>query len=78
MKIIKQDLFSLCKIGYKQIIKETKNPLKVPEYVKNSDGTNYLRSSKDRELDEQIEPLAEEFCKGFKKDKNNKKYFIIP
>jgi len=59
-------------------MKTLKNPKKRIEYVKNLDGTFYLRSSKDRELDHQLEPYATEFCKGLKQHKNEKKLFILP
>lgn len=78
MEIIKQNRYSLCLVAFKQTFKTAKDPSKVPEFVKNPDGTKHLRSSKDGELDSQIEPIAKEFCKPLKDEKNNKDFFILP
>ncbi len=78
MILIKQNPHSVCKILYKQPYKTLKNPSKGLEYVDNLDGTHHLRSSKDSELENLLDPRAKKFCEGFKKDKNNKIFFILP
>ncbi|KKL45879.1 hypothetical protein LCGC14_2351230 [marine sediment metagenome] len=62
-----QFIYNQCVIAFKQISKQAFDKNSWMEQVHKADGTIYVRSGKNRSLDEIISPIAKDFCKPFKK-----------
>ncbi len=62
-----QSIYNHCVIAFKQIGKQAFDKNSQMEQVHKADGTFYVRSGKNRSLDEIINPIAKDFCKPFKK-----------
>ena len=62
-----RSIYNQCVIAFKQISKQAFNKNSRMEQVHKTDGTTYVRSGKNRILDEIFNPIAKDFCKPFKK-----------